>query len=93
MSCQICGNTENIVNHHTSYDPEKIIKVCCSCHRKIHNKTKIIRPKNFNSKLLKINPSAKIYYEDWVKLSRFKIETNAHSLADVVHKMIEKEKL
>ena len=88
MNCQICGSTKNVVNHHLSYDPEEIITVCRSCHRKTHNKIKIVRPKNFNSKVLEDNPIIKIYEEDLKKLHIRKIDTDAKSLADVIHELI-----
>lgn len=41
--CQVCGeqiNKEMLVEHHTSYNPEKTIKICRFCHSKIHNTDK-----------------------------------------------------
>ena len=43
LRCQICRSNFNgkyIVKHHYSYYPEKIIRVCKSCHNKIHGKVK-----------------------------------------------------
>lgn len=34
--CYFC-NDENIMEHHISYTPEKTIKLCYSCHKKLHN--------------------------------------------------------
>jgi hypothetical protein len=37
--CQICGCEEGLINHHTHYgwcDGGKTIKLCYSCHRKVH---------------------------------------------------------
>ena len=46
MSCSICGSTENVINHHESYFPEKIIKVCRKCHKKLHSE-KDYHPEEF----------------------------------------------
>lgn len=35
-SCQLCGATGKLVNHHISYIPERILVVCPKCHSKIH---------------------------------------------------------
>lgn len=37
-SCQLCGTKEGQVRHHINYNPEKIIRICRSCHGKIHHK-------------------------------------------------------
>lgn len=34
--CVECGDTENIDQHHTSYEPEKTVPLCRSCHRQVH---------------------------------------------------------
>lgn len=31
-----CGSTENIINHHLSYNPEIEVPLCRSCHGKAH---------------------------------------------------------
>lgn len=37
MSCELCGNKESgVVRHHVTYNPEVIIKLCRSCHGKVH---------------------------------------------------------
>ena len=35
--CAICGATENIQKHHTSYEPEIIQLLCVDCHKAKHN--------------------------------------------------------
>lgn len=36
--CSSCGKTEGkIIDHHQSYNPEIIVKLCISCHTKAHN--------------------------------------------------------
>jgi len=34
--CHVCGST-GMHRHHTSYDPEKLMWVCKTCHMKIHH--------------------------------------------------------
>ena len=34
--CAICGATENLQRHHTSYEPEIIQILCVDCHKKVH---------------------------------------------------------
>lgn len=36
MSCALCGGPEQI-GHHVSYDPERRVPVCRSCHSIIHS--------------------------------------------------------
>jgi hypothetical protein len=36
--CELCGIKDYQIKHHITYKPEKIIKVCRSCHGKIHHK-------------------------------------------------------
>ncbi len=36
--CELCGIKDVQVNHHIKYKPEKIIRICRSCHGKIHHK-------------------------------------------------------
>lgn len=36
--CEICGATDNLERHHTSYEPKVIIILCRNCHRKEHKK-------------------------------------------------------
>lgn len=40
--CALCGATKNIIHHHISYKPEKIMFVCRSCHLKIHTTDKYL---------------------------------------------------
>lgn len=35
--CVECGSDEDLVVHHTQYDPEHTVEVCRKCHAKIHN--------------------------------------------------------
>ena len=34
--CLECGSTENIDQHHTSYEPEETVMLCRSCHQSVH---------------------------------------------------------
>lgn len=34
--CELCGTPEDIVEHHTSYEPEETVMVCRSCHGRVH---------------------------------------------------------
>lgn len=34
--CEMCGTTENIQEHHISYEPEIKQFLCVDCHKKIH---------------------------------------------------------
>lgn len=34
--CEICEAREKRIEHHISYEPEKTILICKSCHNKIH---------------------------------------------------------
>jgi len=36
--CALCGKEGKLVIHHIRYDPVKTIKICHSCHRKIHGR-------------------------------------------------------
>lgn len=37
--CEICGSKENLQRHHLDYtQPYKIVTLCFSCHRKLHNR-------------------------------------------------------
>ena len=36
MSCELCGSTKNLMNHHVSYEPEVVQILCSSCHQKQH---------------------------------------------------------
>ncbi len=36
--CELCGIKDSQIKHHITYNPEKIIHVCRSCHGKIHYK-------------------------------------------------------
>jgi len=35
--CVDCGSTENLQEHHISYEPEKTVMLCVNCHKKRHN--------------------------------------------------------
>jgi hypothetical protein len=35
--CRICESENNLIQHHNSYFPERIITVCKRCHRIIHS--------------------------------------------------------
>jgi len=35
--CERCGSTENLLNHHVSYEPEMIQILCTPCHGKVHS--------------------------------------------------------
>ena len=35
--CEICGATENIQEHHISYEPEIKQFLCVDCHKVVHN--------------------------------------------------------
>jgi len=35
--CVECGATEQIHQHHITYEPEKTVPLCASCHRKVHH--------------------------------------------------------
>lgn len=37
MSCQLCGATTQLQEHHTSYNPPEKITICRPCHQKQHN--------------------------------------------------------
>jgi len=34
--CELCSATANIDEHHISYEPEKTILLCRSCHQEVH---------------------------------------------------------
>jgi hypothetical protein len=36
--CELCGKKKAKVNHHITYDPERILRLCRSCHGKVHKK-------------------------------------------------------
>ena len=42
MKCEKCGSTKNLIHHHEKYlelhGKEKIIILCHSCHKKLHNR-------------------------------------------------------
>lgn len=40
MKCFKCGKEKETINHHISYNPEKIVDCCRSCHKKIHNRVR-----------------------------------------------------
>lgn len=77
VHCNICKkNKEKLDNYHISYYPEKIQKLCRSCHMKtIHNKKHIRKPKWFNSKLIKQMPVIKVSEATWKKLYMIKAKT------------------
>ena len=35
--CVDCGTTENLQEHHISYDPEITVTLCVDCHMRRHN--------------------------------------------------------
>lgn len=35
-SCRSCGSTENIHEHHITYDPERTVYLCQNCHIEAH---------------------------------------------------------
>ncbi len=36
FKCPACHRIGYLHHHHLSYEPEKVIEVCASCHKKIH---------------------------------------------------------
>jgi hypothetical protein len=65
-NCFVCGKESKIVKHHITYNPEKIILVCESCHdlihrTELHNELKPVKGeskefyKNQRSKFKQIN--------------------------------------
>lgn len=36
--CIICGSSENVIDHHTNYEKNIVVKVCRKCHVKIHSR-------------------------------------------------------
>lgn len=65
--CEICNGKKDLVNHHITYVPEKIIGVCRSCHGKIHGK-KFPNPlwKQQKKNVKKIIKKKKIQLEDYI---------------------------
>ncbi len=57
--CETCGSIKNIINHHTSYEPEIIIPLCHSCHTKIHVKNRV--KKEYTSNTLSITRTGTTY--------------------------------
>lgn len=48
VQCPLCGGRfepEQIVKHHTSYDPEITIQICRGCHNTIHKSDKLLHLK------------------------------------------------
>ena len=41
--CVVCGASDDLVDHHVSYDPPETVPVCRSCHTRIH-KDESFRP-------------------------------------------------
>lgn len=35
--CVACGAMEDLVDHHVLYEPEVMVKLCRSCHHKVHH--------------------------------------------------------
>ena len=33
--CALCGREEKLLEHHASYEPEKTVRICKSCHWKV----------------------------------------------------------
>ena len=36
-TCVECGSSNNIDQHHVSYEPEELVPLCRSCHGKVHH--------------------------------------------------------
>lgn len=36
MSCLICKENKKLIDHHLSYDPEIVVRVCWACHVTMH---------------------------------------------------------
>jgi hypothetical protein len=34
--CYFCKDKEKLVDHHVSYDPEILVRLCDPCHKKLH---------------------------------------------------------
>lgn len=34
--CEICGAIKNLQEHHTTYNPERVITICVDCHNSLH---------------------------------------------------------
>ena len=59
VGCELCGSTDLVEEHHTSYFPEKTMQVCTCCHNRIHRtdgffdelQPDISRPDNYESAL------------------------------------------
>lgn len=37
MTCELCGEAEDLVDHHTNYTRDKTVPLCRSCHSEVHN--------------------------------------------------------
>ncbi len=35
-SCYFCNGEKQLIDHHLSYNPQKLIKICLPCHNKLH---------------------------------------------------------
>jgi uncharacterized protein CbrC (UPF0167 family) len=58
VSCNSCGTTRSLVYHHVSYEPKEVVEVLCrTCHRQIHNRNNIEKPRKFISKIVKNDTS------------------------------------
>lgn len=51
--CEICGATENIQEHHISYEPEIKQFLCVTCHEAVHNHG-VGNPKGWSTQLFEI---------------------------------------
>lgn len=49
-NCIICGNSGKLVNHHICYKENITIKVCYSCHKRIHAGSKYTELKPIDPK-------------------------------------------
>ena len=46
--CYFCGSDHSLISHHTEYSPtQKLIRMCASCHRKLH---RLLKYRNTSSK-------------------------------------------
>ena len=50
--CKLCGSTKNLIYHHTSYEPETIIVICESCHKRKATHANLTRPIGFGTKII-----------------------------------------
>jgi len=77
-----------IIRHHTSYIPQKIILICGICHKKLHLKSNIKKPKGFiyphyNTKTIIVEDDL------WLYLSKRKLDLKLKTLNDVINNLRE----